>query len=89
MFGSLKKKKCTLNCFFYPLKTETTLVEKHLCSYSQIKLLGRAPDFTVHPKGDGAGLVDGAACNNDGVWARSSIYPMPSCIMNVCDGWYW
>ena len=73
---------------FYPLKTETTLVEKHLFSYSQTKLLGSAPDFTVHLKGDVAGLVDGAACNHDGVWARSAVYPMPSRIMDVCNGWY-
>lgn len=74
---------------FYPLKPKTTLVEKHLFSYSQIKLFGSAHDFTVHPKGDDAGLVDGAACNHDGVWGRSAVYPMPSCVMDACDGWYW
>lgn len=72
---------------FYPLKTETSLVEKHLSLLTHgLNCLEVLLDFSVHPKVDDAGLVDGAVCNHDGVWARSAVYPMPSCIMDTCDG---
>lgn len=59
---------------FYPLKAETSLVEKHLSLLTYgLNCLELLLDFTVHPKVDDAGLVDGAVCNYDGVWARSAV----------------
>lgn len=87
MFDSLIKTDLELLFLFrnyYPLKSETTLVEKHV--FLQVKLLGSARDFTVHLKGDDAGLVDGSACNHDGAWARSAVSLLPSCIRDACDG---
>lgn len=49
-------------------------------------MLGSAQDFTVHLKGDDAGLVDGSACNHYGAWARSAVSLLPSCIRDACDG---
>lgn len=69
---------------FCLLETENIVVEKPLVSYSQIKLLGKVPDFPVHPKGDDAGVVDGAACNHDGVRASSAVCPI---MCHGCSRW--
>lgn len=69
---------------FYLLKTENTVVEKPLVSYSQMKLLGRVPDVTAHPKGDDAVVVVGAACNYGGVCARSAVSPI---VCHGCSRW--
>ena len=89
MFGSLKKmylERLLPFRDFSPLKTETTLVEKCLFSYSQIKLLGNAPNFYCASERWWCRVCRWCCMQPWWCLGRSAVYPMPSRTMDTCDG---